>query len=147
MVGLGGVHGAWGYTSILTTITRSNNLTIINSETMEDAVRREVFEESGVVVDEVTYFRSQPWPFPSSLMLGCIGRAAAHREGLPTIKTDKHELEDARWFSKEDITRMLQNALSQRQQRVQPQPAPNTEVLMVPGPEAIAHHLIRAFVV
>ena len=112
-------------------------------------MRREVFEESGVVVDEVTYFRSQPWPFPSSLMLGCIGRAAAHGEGstgLPTIKTDTHELEDARWFSKEDITQMLHNALSQRQQRAQPQPAPNTEVLMVPGPEAIAHHLIRAFV-
>ena len=43
-------------------------------ETIEEAVRREVFEEAGVVVDDVEYVKSQPWPFPSSLMIGCASR-------------------------------------------------------------------------
>jgi len=47
----------------------------ISGETIEDTVRREVEEESGVIVDRVEYHSSQPWPFPASLMLGCIGYA------------------------------------------------------------------------
>ncbi|WP_375254707.1 NAD(+) diphosphatase [Yoonia sp.] len=67
-------------------------------ETIEAAVRREVFEEAGVRVGQVTYLSSQPWPFPASLMLGCAGEAL---NKMLTIDTD--EIEDAMWVSREDI--------------------------------------------
>ncbi|QDY68625.1 NAD(+) diphosphatase [Qingshengfaniella alkalisoli] len=67
-------------------------------ETVEDAVRREVFEESGVRVGPVKYLVSQPWPFPSSLMLGCA--AVAESTG---ITLDPVELEDACWITREDM--------------------------------------------
>ncbi|WP_298677281.1 NAD(+) diphosphatase [uncultured Lentibacter sp.] len=67
-------------------------------ETIEAAVRREVFEESGVRVGEVGYLASQPWPFPGSLMLGCAGEAETSQ-----IVLDPNELEDAAWFTREEI--------------------------------------------
>ncbi len=67
-------------------------------ESLEDAVRREVFEESGVTVGEVTYLGSQPWPFPASLMVGCSGVAVD-----PTITVDGDEIGEARWFSRADL--------------------------------------------
>lgn len=67
-------------------------------ETLEDAVRREVLEESGVVVGEVEYFGNQPWPLPASLMLGFVGRAVT-----TDIEVDDHELEDARWFTRAEM--------------------------------------------
>lgn len=67
-------------------------------ETIEQAVAREVHEESGVRVETVQYFRSQPWPFPASLMIG-FNATAATRE----INVDGDELEEARWFSKEQV--------------------------------------------
>ncbi|WP_319824929.1 NAD(+) diphosphatase [Thalassovita sp.] len=67
-------------------------------ETVEAAVRREVFEETGVCVAEVGYLASQPWAFPSSLMLGCSGRATSR-----DLNIDPKEIEDARWFSREEI--------------------------------------------
>jgi NAD+ diphosphatase len=69
-------------------------------ETIEEAVRREVLEEAGVTVGEVRYHASQPWPFPSSLMIGCFGEATTDE-----VTIDKHEIEDARWFSRETILR------------------------------------------
>lgn len=66
-------------------------------ETLEDAVRREVFEEAGVVVGEVNYSASQPWPLPASLMLGFTGRATSTE-----INVDGEEIQAARWFSRED---------------------------------------------
>lgn len=67
-------------------------------ETIEAAVRREVFEEAGVRVGAVTYLSSQPWPFPASLMFGCAG------EALTTELTiDPQEIEDAIWVSREDM--------------------------------------------
>lgn len=66
-------------------------------ETLEDAVRREVFEEAGVLVGEVTYAGSQPWPLPASLMLGFTGKALS-----ADISVDGEEIEDARWWSRED---------------------------------------------
>ncbi|WP_083656310.1 NAD(+) diphosphatase [Mongoliimonas terrestris] len=71
-------------------------------ETIEDAVRRETFEESGVRVGRVTYRSSQPWPFPSSLMIGC--EAAAETTAI-TMDTD--ELEDCRWFDREEVAAMV----------------------------------------
>jgi NAD+ diphosphatase len=67
-------------------------------ETLEAAVRREVFEEAGVRVGPVSYLASQPWAFPSSLMFGCRGAATSHE-----ITIDPKEIEDARWFSREEI--------------------------------------------
>jgi len=67
-------------------------------ESLEEAVRREVKEETGVLVGRVAYHSSQPWPFPSSIMLGF------HGEGLTEdIRIDPEELRDARWFSRAEI--------------------------------------------
>jgi len=67
-------------------------------ESLEDAVAREVLEETGVAVTDASYHSSQPWPFPSSLMVGFTARAAA--DAVP--RADE-ELEDVRWFSRADI--------------------------------------------
>ena len=67
-------------------------------ETIEAAVRREVFEEAGVRVGEVSYLASQPWPFPASLMFGCAGEAVSHE-----IKIDPVEIEDALWVTREEM--------------------------------------------
>jgi NAD+ diphosphatase len=67
-------------------------------ESLEDAVRREVAEETGVVVGEVTYFGNQPWPLPASLMLGFTGRASS-----ADIVCDLDEIEDARWFTRAEL--------------------------------------------
>jgi NAD+ diphosphatase len=68
-------------------------------ESLEDAVAREVLEETGVVVSNVRYHSSQPWPFPSSLMLGFFASAAPSSAVLVG-----GELEDARWFTREQVT-------------------------------------------
>jgi NAD+ diphosphatase len=68
-------------------------------EGLEAAVVREVAEESGVVVDDVRYVASQPWPFPASLMLGFLARARS-----TAITVDGIELEEARWFSRAALT-------------------------------------------
>ncbi|MFT5799978.1 MAG: NAD+ diphosphatase [Candidatus Azotimanducaceae bacterium] len=67
-------------------------------ETLEAAVRREVFEESGVRVGEVGYLSSQPWPFPASLMFGCFGQATSEE-----INIDPVEIEDAMWVSRDEM--------------------------------------------
>ena len=67
-------------------------------ESLEDAVRREVFEETNIHVGEVRYHSSQPWPFPSSLMLGFIAEGRS-----VDIRLNDAELEDARWFTREDL--------------------------------------------
>jgi NAD+ diphosphatase len=96
-------------------------------ESIEEAVRREVREEVGLTCARVKYFASQPWPFPSSLMIGC------HAEALTEeIVIDKSEIEDARWFDREELGLMLG--------RKHPQG------LTTPPPIAIAHHIVRDFV-
>ena len=96
-------------------------------ESIEDAVHRETREEAGIACGRVVYFRSQPWPFPSSLMIGCHAEALTHE-----IVVDRQELEDARWFSRDEIATML---LRQ-----------HPGGLTTPPPVAIAHHIIRAWV-
>jgi NAD+ diphosphatase len=95
-------------------------------ETIEEAVRREVMEETSVSVSEVRYHSSQPWPFPSSLMIGCIAEGASE-----AIQVDSSELEEARWFTRDQVRAAL---------------AAPTDELAVPPPMAIAHQLIRAWV-
>lgn len=69
-----------------------------SGETIEDAVRREVEEEAGVKVGHVQYVSCQPWPMPSSLMIGCLAVAVSTE-----IRVDKNEIEDARWFTREQV--------------------------------------------
>jgi len=96
-------------------------------ESIEEAVRRETFEEAGVTAGHVRYFASQPWPFPMSLMIGCFAEAA-----LTTLRIDRNELEDGRWFSRAEAALMLARQ--------------HPDGLFTPPPIAIAHHLIRAYV-
>ncbi len=70
-------------------------------ESLEAAVAREVFEEVGVVVRDVQYVASQPWPFPASLMLGFTARA----DGDAPVRPDKVEMAEAGWFTREQIAR------------------------------------------
>jgi len=67
-------------------------------ESIEAAVARELHEEAGIKVADVRYTASQPWPFPSSLMIGCFAEA----DGDALI-VDKTELDDARWFTREEV--------------------------------------------
>lgn len=67
-------------------------------ESIEQAVRREVLEESGIAVGDVEYFGSQPWPLPRSLMIGCLAKATS-----VDISVDGEEIEDARWFTREQM--------------------------------------------
>jgi NAD+ diphosphatase len=98
-------------------------------ETLEECVRREVHEESGVRVGRVRYLACQPWPFPSSLMMGFLC------EGLTEeITVDPEELAEARWFEREEIRAMVARAATG--------PDDPTQV-SVPGPVAIAHQLCR----
>jgi NAD+ diphosphatase len=94
-------------------------------ETLEEAVRREVREEAGIQVGAVRYHSSQPWPFPASLMMGCLAEAVSRR-----ITVDHHELESADWFTRDEVRAAL----------VAP-----TDRLGVPPAIAIAHHLIKAW--
>jgi NAD+ diphosphatase len=71
-------------------------------ETIEDAVRRETFEESGVRLGKVTYAASQPWPMPHSLMIGCFAEALDD-----VINFDANELEACRWFGKDELQLMI----------------------------------------
>jgi len=96
-------------------------------ESIEEAVRREVQEEVGLTCARISYFASQPWPFPSSLMIGCHAEAVSDR-----LTIDKTEIEEARWFDREELRLMLM--------RKHPQG------LTTPPPIAIAHHIIRDFV-
>ena len=97
------------------------------AETIEDAVRREIFEESGIHCTDVTYYMTQPWPYPSSLMIGCAARATSDE-----IVVDKTELEDARWFTRDEVTLM--------HSRTHP------DGMFAAHPFAIAHHLIGRWV-
>lgn len=96
-------------------------------ESIEDAVHRETLEEAGITCGRVKYFASQPWPFPSSLMIGCHAEAVTR-----DIVVDRTELEDARWFSKDEVTAMLLRR--------------HPDGLTTPPPVAIAHHIVRAWV-
>jgi len=98
-------------------------------ETLEEAVRREVQEEAGIKVGRVRYLASQPWPFPSSLMMGCLAEALSH-----DINIDPEEIGEARWFAREEVKAMVA-----RSQGDDPAPA----LPQLPAPLAIGHQIAR----
>jgi NAD+ diphosphatase len=93
-------------------------------ETIEAAVRREIKEEAAVTCGAVQYFASQPWPFPASLMIGCFAEAESR-----SVEVDRVELEDARWFSRDETIALIERTHPDR--------------LSAPTPMAIAHHLLK----
>ena len=94
-------------------------------ESIEEAVAREIKEEAGIQVGNIRYHSSQPWPFPWSLMIGC------HADAVTTeISFDDEEMTDVRWFSRAKVLLALEG---------------QSENLAIPGPVAIAHHLIKAW--
>jgi NAD+ diphosphatase len=95
-------------------------------ESLEEAVARELHEEAGVRALSVRYVLSQPWPFPSSLMIGCI---APVEHDL--IRLDTNELQDAIWLSREEVRAVLRAEPGAR--------------IMTPPPLAIAHSLLQAW--
>ena len=94
-------------------------------ENIEEAVAREIMEEAGIAVKNVRYHSSQPWPFPSSLMIGCHAEAATTE-----IAMDPEEMTDVQWFDRAEVLLALEG---------------KSDVLALPGPIAIAHHLIKAW--
>ncbi len=100
-------------------------------ESIEEAVAREVLEEAGVRVRDVRYVVSQPWPFPSSLMIGCHAFADD-----PTVTVDVTELEDARWFTRAEVEDAMW-AIARLE---------GGSAFRAPPPTAVAHHLLRWWV-
>lgn len=94
-------------------------------ETVEEAVRRETHEESGIRIGRVRYHASQPWPMPHTLMIGCYGEATS-----TTIAMDSRELEDCRWFNRTEAAALIDRQIDGGDKSS-------------PPPGAIAHHLIR----
>jgi len=81
------------------------------SESIEEAVAREIWEESGVRVKNIRYHSCQPWPFPANLMIGCFATADSSQE----IRTDlDNELEHARWFTREEVLQVLNHTSGTR---------------------------------
>ncbi|CAH9131344.1 unnamed protein product [Cuscuta epithymum] len=136
-------------------------------ESLEEAVRRETLEETGIEVGEVVYHSSQPWPvgpssMPCQLMVGFFAYAKSF-----DVEVDKEELEDAQWYSREDVKKALTYAEYYKSQKTnaakvdqmckgvenQQQNSSasyNVEsgeltTMLVPGPYAIAHHLISSW--
>ncbi|XP_041642609.1 peroxisomal NADH pyrophosphatase NUDT12 [Cheilinus undulatus] len=96
-------------------------------ESMEEAVRREVEEESGVKVGPVSYVSCQPWPMPSTLMIGCLAVAIS-----TDVKVDESEIEDARWFTRQQVVESLLKG--------------SRPALIIPPRQTIAHQLIRYWI-
>lgn len=100
-------------------------------ETIEEAVAREVWEEAGLRVRDVEYIATQPWPFPSQLMIGCYSQTDDVE-----ITLDVLELEEARWFNRDEVALAMDNI---PQERGADGPGP----FNAPPPAAIAHSLLR----
>jgi NAD+ diphosphatase len=98
-------------------------------ETLEEAVRREILEESGIRVGRVRYLASQPWPFPSSLMMGFLAEALSGE-----ITIDPDELAEARWFERDEVRAMVERSRAD-------EPVPG--MVTLPPPLAIGHQIAR----
>jgi NAD+ diphosphatase len=93
-------------------------------ETIEEAVRRELMEEAGLKVGRVAYHTTQPWPFPSSLMIGCYAEADSR-----DTRVDETEIAEVRWLERDVAKRLVKGE--------------GVDGVWVPPAIAIAHHLIK----
>jgi NAD+ diphosphatase len=98
-------------------------------ETLEEAVRREILEESNIQIGRVRYLASQPWPFPSSLMMGFLAEALSEE-----ITIDPDEIGEARWFERDEVRAMVERSRSDD---------PTPGVVTLPPPLAIGHQIAR----
>ncbi|KAK3601042.1 hypothetical protein CHS0354_029266 [Potamilus streckersoni] len=98
-------------------------------ETIEDTCHRETEEETGVIVEKIEYHSSQPWPFPASLMLGCIAYATTTK-----IKdlVDEDELEYVKWFTRPEVVQMMTHQ--------------HPQGFFIPPKQAIAHQIIKTWI-
>ncbi|KAF9575850.1 Peroxisomal NADH pyrophosphatase nudt12 [Mortierella alpina] len=106
-------------------------------ESLEEAARREVKEESGIRLGHVMYHSSQPWPFPNSLMIGC------HAEALnedPNVTLEDKELEDAKWFTRQQVLDALKGSQGYKWGN-----GNESGGLKLPPATAIAHHILTAW--
>lgn len=112
------------------------------AESVEDAVRREVWEEAGVILSRVLIHSSQPWPYPANLMIGAIAQVATPENEAINLEHDP-ELEDARWFEMGEVQEAL-TAGSNTPLDEAPGPGYKENGLRLPPKTAIAHQLIAA---
>ncbi|KAI8816136.1 NUDIX hydrolase domain-like protein [Fimicolochytrium jonesii] len=113
-------------------------------ESIEEACAREVAEETGIQLnmDSITYHSSQPWPFPNSVMIGCLAQARS-----VDVSLVDEELEDARWFDREQVVRALARHYGGGPLPGEAQGQGEAEMeIKIPPPYAIAHQLIKAWV-
>jgi NAD+ diphosphatase len=96
-------------------------------ETIEEAVARELTEEAGIKIGDVLFHSTQPWPYPSSLMIGCYARALTTE-----VTVDMTELSDARWFTRAEVRAALERK--------------GGGDLRIPPPLAIAHQLVKSWI-
>jgi NAD+ diphosphatase len=96
-------------------------------ETIEAATRREILEETNISTGKIQYLTAQPWPFPSSLMIGCLAQATSF-----DITIDPNELADARWFSRNEVRQILAGT--------------HADGITAPPRMAIANHIMQIFV-
>lgn len=112
-------------------------------ESIEEAVRREVWEESGVALGRVVIHSSQPWAFPANLMVGAIAQALPGEGETIHLENDP-ELELAKWFSIDEVRRALETGVSAL--GGDPPPGYKDGELRIPPPTAIANQLMAAVV-
>jgi NAD+ diphosphatase len=112
------------------------------AESVEEAVRREVWEESGVYLGRVVIHSTQPWPYPANLMIGAIGQAVP--DGETVHLGHDAELDDAKWFEADEVREALRVGTS----GLGEEPGPDWKEggLRLPPKTAIAHQLISAMV-
>mmetsp|Transcript_5808 Transcript_5808/g.14849 ORF Transcript_5808/g.14849 Transcript_5808/m.14849 type:complete len:372 (+) Transcript_5808:266-1381(+) len=114
-------------------------------ESIEEAVRREVWEEAGVEVGAVSVLGSQPWPIgragSNELMIGCFAKALSDNI---TVNTD--EMMEVKWYSREELRAALANSLLEENPFAGGEGSNEAQRLYLPPPFAIAHHLVRAWV-
>jgi NAD+ diphosphatase len=95
-------------------------------ESFEEAVRRELWEEAGIRIGRVDYLMSQPWPFPSQLMIACMAQALGD-----ALTLDVEEVPEAMWVSREEVRAALAGEESAR--------------FLAPPAVAVAHHMLRCW--
>ncbi|MDP7239673.1 MAG: NAD(+) diphosphatase [Dehalococcoidia bacterium] len=118
---LGQSHGRLARTNMYSALAGF----VDQGESIEEAAAREIMEEAGICIKNIRYHSSQPWPFPHSLMIGC------HADAVTTdISIDDEEMADVRWFERGEVLLALES---------------KSGTLSVPGPIAIAHHIIKAW--